>query len=401
MSRTRSRNQPTITAPAQMYRNGAPLYSPRTTTISAHSESMVDTVTPGWRRLQGKTLVNNPCSYSKETIVAGGGDWSTTNGTYTYSISGGSTTQYMLAYSPPSGASSASCSSETSLAAAAKARAIGNVDRAPFSIAEDIAEMRQTVSLLRNPLQSIHRLSDSVFRRRINPINNKGISTSLSLAEVWATVRWGYFPLMQSVETIVASLGYDVVDTANSVILSSHGKAEDSGKIIQPDLRRTYGSNYDKFYHSHAIERKVRAYVLYRNYNPIRDWRYKYGLRARDVPELLWAITPWSHMIDRITSISTSLRGLSALSSPSIEIVGGGVVSKTDTYEVWKYITQHEPPYVSSGSGDDYVTHNFSFGRTLWSPSVLDTFVESDFGNLVKDVTSIVDLVAAIRLLFR
>jgi len=405
MSRSRSKGPFINSQNCQMFRNGGSYVGPTSTYISYVSESMVDTVTPGFKKkIADGALINNPCSYSKVEKTGGGGSFFQTRtipGGNTYTTSGGSLTQFMLAHWPPSGARTASVSSITE--DVAKAKALGNIDRSPYSIAEDIAEMRDTVRLLRDPLESIRHLTESLRRTsRRNPITNKVNNTvTRSAAEAWASGRFGYLPLYNSIGTIISSLGAsgDPRD-AKQVILTAHGSCDDRNSVVDPDIRYTWSQGYDMYYHGHSKDVKSKAYVHYRLSNPVRDWRYKYGLRLKDAPETLWAIMPYSFLIDRVSNISTALRAVAAFSDPSIEILGGGVVTKLDTYEIYRFITESSNGYTTIASGDDYVQHSFSYNRSLWTPRVLDAFVTSDFRGLVKDITSTVDIIALIKLAF-
>jgi hypothetical protein len=120
----------------------------------------------------------------------------------------------------------------------------------------------------------------------------------------------------------------------------------------------------------------VHAGIWYEVDNPIVDWRYKYGLRFKDIPETLWAILPLSFMVDRMYNLSQTMRGLSSFLDPNLTILGAWTTTKVDTIETITWIG-HVSPIVESvqeAYTDTIVKTTESYNRQTWEPVFTDLF---------------------------
>jgi hypothetical protein len=106
-------------------------------------------------------------------------------------------------------------------------------------------------------------------------------------------------------------------------------------------------------------------------------------------------------MVDKVINVSASIRGMMALSDPSIEILDGGYSENLTEFETWKFLTQVDPPYVSNASADTWERNKTVYSRTPWKPSVLDAMpADGEWLGLIKDARSITDTLAASLLIF-
>jgi hypothetical protein len=106
-------------------------------------------------------------------------------------------------------------------------------------------------------------------------------------------------------------------------------------------------------------------------------------------------------MVDRVLDVSARLRAISALTDPTIDILGGGVVVKSTRVETWKYLRQQDTGYSFSGGGDTEATITSSYARTVWSPTVKDLIPsELEWKGLVSDTLQTADLMSAAMLIF-
>jgi hypothetical protein len=375
-------------------------------TLSSQIDTCVDTLTPGFRaKLNKGEILNNACSISKSSVLAGGGSlfMSNTANTIEYRTTGnGSLTRFYLNRSgSPSGIQHPTSVLPSVVINNLKSEALGNVDRAPNSIAEDMLEVRETFRLLRDPLGNLRHLSD-VFRGRTQDlISGRRYNRLRAMAETWASMRWGFAPLVNSVDTILGGLTGPSYHRKKGTLQVAYASTTGRGSVNQPSLKQSWSGGFNEYAHTETLEESARAYVIYRLNNPLNDWRQTFGLRAKDIPEALWAVVPWSFMVDRVLDVSARIRAISALTDPTIDILGGGVVVRSTRVETWKYLRQQDTGYSFSGGGDTEATITSSYVRTIWTPTVKDLIPsELEWKGLVSDTLTTADTMSAAMLIF-
>jgi hypothetical protein len=95
-------------------------------------------------------------------------------------------------------------------------------------------------------------------------------------------------------------------------------------------------------------------------------------------------------------NVSNVIQALTNLASPDIKIFGGWVVTKKNIGSLQMFISETNPPFQVTVSGDPWLQENFSYVRELWTPSVSNLIPPVRWGNLVKDVSSTLDLLGLI-----
>jgi len=394
-ARHRTRAQGPITSPVSRYVNGVLSGSRDTTTLDV-SEEMDDFVVSDFhKRRNAGEIINNPMSYLKDSIYCTtGGRSSILQAGKLYEIYGsGSLTDYQRLdkgspwvggiYPPPV---------EPSLDAvqAAQSKAMGNIDRSPYSFAEDIAEFRETFRFLKNPLGSLRDLSKS-FKKDVDVLSSRRyLRRAQAIANVYLQYRFALSPLVRS--------AHDLIEAQ-------------SDKIRRP-VRRTArgkeaytvhnsGQGKSKSYYvwegSTSVTAETKAGILYEVANPLNDWQYKYGLRFKDIPETLWAITPYSFMVDRIFNISQAIRGVVSFLDPRVKILAGWTTQKRSQASTLSYVNYTYPsasavtiqPDIRAVVSDSYV-------RSVWNPSIKDAVPRLELAGLIDTSTKLADLAALI-----
>jgi hypothetical protein len=397
-TRVRSTTVPSTYGTFKLLRNGS-VISTVNTKMSSYSKSIEDVVTKDYhKRKRSGEIINNPCTLTESSTGAGGGSGTFSNGTYNYTTQGpGSMTlAWLIRKGYPPGIQYADVDVDH-LVSVAKQKALGNMDRAPYSFAEDIGEIRETMQLLRDPLAAWRNLHYALMRRSKSLITNKRYNVYTAIAQAWAEYRFALTPTIRSVFSLAEALNAPPAKPL-ALVRSAEGYSGAKDMVIQPSLKKSWSGGYDEYHHSHHKEVLAKAYILYKVENPIQDWRFKYGLRWRDIPETAWALYPYSFMVDRVTDITTTIRGLAAYSDPKVSILGGGVVTRSDTAEFWQYLDQYDEGYEVHVTADIAESKSFTYNRTPWEPSVLDTFAGTNFRGLIKDATKIADLAALVTL---
>jgi hypothetical protein len=100
-------------------------------------------------------------------------------------------------------------------------------------------------------------------------------------------------------------------------------------------------------------------------------------------------------MVDRLLDLSSFSKGVMNLADPSVTILAASFRLK-DTVERTFVITGRTDPKTSFLSSDTLNVTEFSYTRTVWVPSVLDTLPEFTPGVVVDSASKITDLFALI-----
>jgi hypothetical protein len=342
----------------------------------------------------GEVFVN-PLTYVKETMHCRGTGrmkWTRTNG-WVYENHGPGETTFQLSKIPNYMVGvPADPSSTYSLPDSSMHKALGNVDRSPYAFAEDIAELHETLRFLKNPLGSIRKLSDEFSGEVYNLMTRrKYLDRAKAIADVWLTYQFAFSPLLRSSQDAVKAYN-------EKTYRSKRRTARGSETFSGTDSTGLTTINGWKSTASVKIEEEVRAGILYEVANPLNDWRYKYGLRFKDIPETIWAVLPYSFMVDRITNISQSVRGLVSFLDPNVKILGAWTTTRRKRTEERSYqgfqnsivaSIQYEEP-------DFQVKETFTFTREPQTIEIGDFVPQVRLEGLINSTTKIADLAALI-----
>lgn len=381
--------------------DGSPPTHERSMDMSTSSEIMDDVVSPGtMAAIKRGEVINQPLHKVKTTIYRSGGGSlyrrNISSGEIHTVTGNGSYTDYVrqtdgnvaLLTVPTLNALNTSTQID-----AVKSMALAAVDKAPYAVAEDIATIREAYRFFRHPFASLDDLSKRFYRARVGLSNirkGKKFNRAKALAALWLEYRFALMPSARTICTILDSLNRPIDKRYNKVI-TAHGMNTLTGANSSAS---SFGSH--RLFRTASAERTVRAVVQYRVSPPLREWQYKYGLRFKDVPELMWDLFPLSFMYDRIWNAGDAIRGLTNFLDPSVSILGGTtsvklVLEQSISFQAWissSYATTVVPDV------DVYITDTYD--RYVWSPSGLDVFPPVLPGGLIKDLKSIADLASLI-----
>lgn len=375
---------------------------------STKSESMTDVVNENFHALsKAGTVFNNACAYRCDTVLINDSQslWIQINqsdpenivtkleGNVTAGRIGNGRIPYQLDV----------CEAESpnyDVEPRCKQKAIAAIDSAPFGVGEDLAEIRETLQLLRNPLSGVAGLARA-FQLRKRRIVNSSINEEAKLkaiANLWTQYRFAQAPLMRSIENLMDAWAAEG-ENLRPDRASSHGRDSMSNEADTTQwlaLGISHKFRYDKW-STNTVE--GHAAILYGMNNPLDDWRYRLGLRWKDLPTVAWEIIPLSFMVDRVVNIKDFISGLVNLSMPSLTILAASYTKKTTlrheiwlTEETWSY-GEYETIIVKP---DSVTWTTFTYDRKPWSPSVVDTFPTFRWKGLVDDATKVADLLAVI-----
>lgn len=365
-------------------------------TLVAHSyETITDHVSQSfYKSVAAGEVIINPVSHVKTSINcvgAGSYHWTRTNGRIYHEDGPCLTAMQIARYPNYMGGFIPEPEVPWDMDAAAKLHALGSVDRAPYSFAEDIAEMRETLRFLKNPLKTLRTLSDQFDADVIKKMNAaRALKRADAIADVWLQYQFAFLPLVRSANDAVTGF-FDKVKrpkrrTARGV---SHFRDSQSDSRLIATWRSAASTTVDK---------TVRAGIIYEVSNPLNDWKFKYGLRFKDIPETMWAIFPYSFMVDRVLNLSQTVRGLTAFLDPNVEMLGAWASEKTMLTQTEEWLG-HESDIVQSvekAETDAIVQSVDSYSRTVWEPTFSDLVPPLRLSELVSSSSKIADLAALI-----
>lgn len=388
-----------------------------------------DVVTDNYRaRVARGEIIMNPVDMVRDDIDASGlGNWLRTrlsNGElYTYD---GSVTAYLFGLVGKTNDRKAPNASLTLAEhnrrkSASRFQAISRIDPTPYAFLEDLLEIRETLRFIRHPFGSLRKLSVR-FRKDVNKarqartrldpdrfnlsrFNRNKLSPKKRpdsiqkiVADTWLEYRFAVRPLVQSAFNLALALKAEHIQPPVRKIAR--------GKSIRIDgsvgSAGSWGTTFKVlFYKQDSIYLGYSSGVIYEVPNPANMTRYQLGLRTSDIPSGLWAIMPYSFMVDRVVDISGMIRGLTNLTNPNVKVLSGWTTYTRYSNREVTATGQVQSGWSSVVTGDTTSHTLGDFTRELWLPVLSDTNPAFNPAGLVEDATKIADGFALIAQRFR
>jgi hypothetical protein len=372
-----------------------------------------DVVTPRFRsRIAAGEVINNPAAITEQSRYSpGGGFYNATHDTLdqSHTAIGGSVTDWRAQELAGSHLIDLYAGDpdvvvdEVDHVRFSRASCLRNIDTAPFAFGEDLFELGETIKFLRSPFKPLRSLSrkfnkDVRKRYRRSKVKNAKILGRV-VSSTWLEYRFAVTPLVRSAFDLAEAFAWTPKEVPPRLTARGFSSQEESNL---EERIYDYGGSATKGFNIETQERAdVHSGILYSLDNPVRDWRFTFGLRAKDIPETLWAVCPFSFMVDRVVNISQALAGTVNLLDPSVKILAGWSTQKKTRRVSVTWASESSPGWTSTLQGDTVVDEQFAYFRDPWSPTVSDTLAPPNWRGLVKDVTSILDLVALVHQNFR
>lgn len=361
--------------------------------VSNDAEIMDDVVVDRFHeRIAKGEIINNPVSYVHtvlESIGSGHGEYQK-NGTPYPHFNDGAVTADRVTRFPYVG----SVLSDTRPASErdAKAKAIANIDSTPYAFAEDALELGETIRFLRKPTESLQKLS-AAFLKAVRSHPKASSDLGKAVAETWLTYRFAISPLVKSSHDLLEQWwSYAKKEEPPRLTARGFSVAEDEGESVLYDSSGKFGYEVSKSYSNIG-----KASILYTVSNPIRDFRYRLGIRSKDVPAAIWAVMPYSFMVDRVVDISSMIQGLSNLLDPNVRILSACYSSRAEEKSSVKHVSEQQTGWSITVQGETRVQTDFVYTRTPWHPGLFDTVPAFTGSDLYNSITKMADLWALIR----
>lgn len=352
--------------------NGTSSSTTSSSGTTGKSEVMIDVVTPNFKELQAQgSVIMNPLNKWTTETKAGAGyvnSYEQLTGK-TYIASGSNLTRWKEANFPRTTiigkADNQATYDRDGTVEIAIQKAIANIDSTDFRFGEDLVEIGKSLSYLRRPLESaadILRNFEKDYARR----RRRGITHAKALADAWLSARYGMRPIVASMLNVhKASTFLGRKPERRTARGFANATYSDSGTYT-----RTWGAGTGDVYDWERYdELKVRATIVYEG-KPIVNNLDLLGLRGKEIPSTVWAVFPYSWVVDRFVNVSRVLQGLMNLADPKISIKGA-CVTVTETSTSKKQLVNTFAPYWTiTGQGDVALDVNEYKTRSAFIPSV-------------------------------
>jgi len=367
-------------------------------------EEMTDTVTPAAHsKLRSGEIINNPMTYS--SLERYHSDW-TANLTFvskdvppvTYTYLKGNQTEQFMRLAKPIETNPLDQLDSSVQETVAKQICIARVDPTPYEFFEDAAEIRETIQFLRNPTQALTRLIQTFVKHKksLKKIPNYWERTQ-ALASLWNQYRFAASPLLRSMTDAMDLLSQKQPHRPKRRRASGRAEQKVASELPFVETRQIQNQyqtfRYEKLgYRSHNYH----ATILYEVSNPLENVFWKIGLRRKDIPKTMWEILPYSFMFDRLLNIKAMITGLTNFADANVTFLAASVTKReVDQFTIscTEYSSLAYNQIVLTNP--DFLQYdNFRITRDVWTPSLFDTVPSFTPGNLVKDITSILDLIS-------
>jgi hypothetical protein len=378
--------------------------------VTIDRKKMTDYVTSNYHQVvRDGGIVNHPMTYEETTLkTSGTGHYYAqylTHPEWYYNGVGPITAIYMafMSREVDQGLHNvADLTADGKLRDMAKQSALANVDSSPYEFGEDLFELRETIQFLRNPLTALQQAAKafSARKRYISKMTDAKRKAK-ALAGLWNQYRFAMSPLIRSCLTALEAFNDRSSNPATR--RTARGFASDRDEFLEE------GVEHDLF--GGAVELstndlewvtvKTHAAILYEVSNPLYDWKFKLGLRLKDIPTTMWQVFPLSFMVDRLYNISNAIRGAMNLLDPSISILAANVTYRQKSFRQCSLQSINQPGYYVEISSDHVEYFRYNYWRDPYTVSVSDIKPTLDWEYPVKDITHITDLIAIILSLIK
>lgn len=232
--------------------------------------------------------------------------------------------------------SSSILASLLSVSAADQDRAVGvalvnayaKMNSASLMSGEILADLDQTVSMLRRPMKGAIDLVARMAKSKQRHLGKTAASAQRATANTWLEYRYGWKPLLMDADTIVGGATKMAASHKKRLVArASESQELNSTKSFSADGG---GTTWLKASGSCTLRNSVQAHAgcLYEVVNRTTSEQLLafFGLRPRDVPATLWEITPYSFVVDWFVNVGPWIQAITPV--PGINVLGTWVTVK-------------------------------------------------------------------------
>lgn len=285
----------------------------------------------------------------------------------------------------------------------AKSKILNQVGRPDYSFGEPLGEILNTYRLIKAPFKTVTRLIKSFGKKveKAHKLSHK--RRAIYAASVYAEAKWGIRPLLKVVDDACAATA-DRLYKKQVHRIQRYSRTEEATGI---NIGRTSASrNFLTTVNSHTyyvqksirVTREVNVGIRF-YYADTGGLSTLLGLRAQDIPGVVWELMPFSFLIDRVYNVKQFLNGSANFLSGTTKYIGGWESSRVKTETTLVVTNIHQSTSVnlrpSPSRTNPQITTDFSYGRDKWEPQLADARPPALAGKLVSSLSSTADLAAA------
>lgn len=268
--------------------------------------------------------------------------------------------------------------------------AASKIDKSTYAFAEDVAELHKTLKTLRDIFTGATALFKLLFER----------ASVIGLAKAWLEMRYSFRPILISLYNLSEMVETNAIEKMKQkpVRKTARHSSSVAGSIRKFRTRAHSMDSSVTSQHEIEINRTImcRTSILYESPpgNPVLT---TLGLRLSDVPKTMWAVMPYSWVIDHFVNISKYIDAVVHVCDPNVKILGG-----TTTTTIYEQTTERQGAYSwVSTNGEHRESFTGSVVKSVAmtksrTPFILPNIGIGQFVEIRLDIAFIADLLSLI-----
>lgn len=229
---------------------------------------------------------------------------------------------------------------------------------------ESLAQLAETVGMLRRPFASTSKLLSKLYKKRNYLKATYGYSATTAAADAWLEYRYGWKPLILDISSVLQAICEQRNNLTRRLVFRAGSYDERevtssfSGRPLPGDFY------YLKANGSYTVRKSCRASAgvicEVRPRTPLETFEKVFGLGANDIPVSLWAMMPFSFIVDWFVNVEDWIRAVTP--DPNVQILGSWITDvETASIKLnagslsGNYYWQIEPPLTGSYDTREYL----------------------------------------------
>lgn len=298
------------------------------------------------------------------------------------------------------------------LLAACKNDILKRTSKPEFAFGEPLAEVRETIRLIRDPFAAIKRTLRAFSRKSENIRYRTSKEQARALANNWAEVSWAVLPNLRTIDDAIQASANYFHKTYSPAYRRFSSSRKADGRTSRPfagAFNFQYAGGYSAPSYSYKAvcvrSTKIEVSAGVRCFNDDdKNLSSMLGLRGRDIPGVLWDVFPLSFLVDRLVNVSGYLQAASNFMSTHVKFCGGWESTRVTTYMSRRVDSFYPIPipgwtfWINPVDAKPWVTETFSFNRRSWVPTIRDVAPPVYAGKLLSSLKNTADVAAVLAL---